>query len=169
MSPKTVLISGVFICCFLTSQAQSGFKNPVYPLQVIFDTDFGPDYDDVGAITLLHCFADMAAMRRSADRHFKQLRGGSDSVRQERTNVEHLERSSSESSTAADQLTKLVRMVLEERGLQCDKCDVDFEVQLPKEGPINGAITVEYWCPRHCKSRKAEISLDELRKADSQT
>jgi inosine-uridine nucleoside N-ribohydrolase len=25
---------------------------------VIFDTDFGPDYDDVGAITLLHAFAD---------------------------------------------------------------------------------------------------------------
>ncbi len=25
---------------------------------MIFDTDFGPDYDDVGAITLLHCFAD---------------------------------------------------------------------------------------------------------------
>ncbi len=26
--------------------------------QVIFDTDMGPDYDDVGAITLLHAFAD---------------------------------------------------------------------------------------------------------------
>src|ERR1700712_363689 len=25
---------------------------------VIFDTDMGPDYDDVGAITLLHVFAD---------------------------------------------------------------------------------------------------------------
>ncbi len=29
-----------------------------YPTPVIFDTDFGPDYDDVGAITLLHAFAD---------------------------------------------------------------------------------------------------------------
>jgi len=28
------------------------------PKQVIFDTDMGPDYDDVGAITLLHQFAD---------------------------------------------------------------------------------------------------------------
>lgn len=28
------------------------------PVPVIFDTDFGPDYDDVGAITLLHAFAD---------------------------------------------------------------------------------------------------------------
>ena len=28
------------------------------PVAVIFDTDIGPDYDDVGAITLLHAFAD---------------------------------------------------------------------------------------------------------------
>jgi inosine-uridine nucleoside N-ribohydrolase len=28
------------------------------PLKVIFDTDMGPDYDDVGAIAMLHAFAD---------------------------------------------------------------------------------------------------------------
>ncbi len=28
------------------------------PIPVIFDSDMGPDYDDVGAITLLHAFAD---------------------------------------------------------------------------------------------------------------
>lgn len=28
------------------------------PVSVIFDSDMGPDYDDVGAITLLHAFAD---------------------------------------------------------------------------------------------------------------
>ncbi len=28
------------------------------PVAVIFDSDIGPDYDDVGAITLLHAFAD---------------------------------------------------------------------------------------------------------------
>jgi alpha-L-rhamnosidase len=28
------------------------------PVRVIFDTDMGPDYDDVGAIALLHAFAD---------------------------------------------------------------------------------------------------------------
>ncbi len=28
------------------------------PIPVIFDTDMGPDYDDVGAITLLHAYAD---------------------------------------------------------------------------------------------------------------
>jgi pyrimidine-specific ribonucleoside hydrolase len=28
------------------------------PVSVIFDSDIGPDYDDVGAITMLHAFAD---------------------------------------------------------------------------------------------------------------
>ena len=28
------------------------------PVQLIFDTDMGPDYDDVGALTLLHALAD---------------------------------------------------------------------------------------------------------------
>jgi len=32
-------------------------------LPVIFDTDIGPDYDDVGAITLLHAFADSGKAR----------------------------------------------------------------------------------------------------------
>ena len=32
-------------------------------MHVIFDTDFGPDYDDVGAITLLHGFADSGYIR----------------------------------------------------------------------------------------------------------
>src|SRR6185295_11843509 len=33
------------------------------PLSVIFDSDMGPDYDDVGAITLLHSFADSGKAR----------------------------------------------------------------------------------------------------------
>ncbi|HTI10768.1 MAG TPA: PQQ-binding-like beta-propeller repeat protein [Puia sp.] len=33
------------------------------PVSVIFDTDIGPDYDDVGAITLLHAFADSGRAR----------------------------------------------------------------------------------------------------------
>lgn len=37
----------------VSSQAQK-----TKPLPVIFDSDMGPDYDDVGAITLLHAFAD---------------------------------------------------------------------------------------------------------------
>ncbi|MDR2232835.1 MAG: nucleoside hydrolase, partial [Tannerella sp.] len=30
----------------------------IQPVSIIFDTDLGPDYDDVGALTLLHAFAD---------------------------------------------------------------------------------------------------------------
>jgi len=37
----------------VSSQAQK-----TKPFAVIFDSDMGPDYDDVGAITLLHAFAD---------------------------------------------------------------------------------------------------------------
>ena len=33
-------------------------QNTVEPVSVIFDSDMGPDYDDVGAITMLHNFAD---------------------------------------------------------------------------------------------------------------
>src|SRR4030095_499500 len=29
-----------------------------HPIAIIFDSDMGPDYDDVGAIALLHAFAD---------------------------------------------------------------------------------------------------------------
>ena len=31
---------------------------PVVPVKIIFDSDMGPDYDDVGALTMLHAFAD---------------------------------------------------------------------------------------------------------------
>jgi len=41
----------VFAIIALYTQAQR-------PVSVIFDTDIGPDYDDVGAIALLHAFAD---------------------------------------------------------------------------------------------------------------
>jgi len=33
-------------------------ENPDTPIPIIFDTDCGPDYDDVGALALLHAFAD---------------------------------------------------------------------------------------------------------------
>lgn len=36
------------------SPLQEGAK----PVKIIFDTDCGPDYDDVGAIAMLHCLAD---------------------------------------------------------------------------------------------------------------
>ena len=37
--------------CFVSAQRSK-------PIAVLFDSDMGPDYDDVGAITLLHAFAD---------------------------------------------------------------------------------------------------------------
>ena len=48
-----LLVLGIIACQF-ASLAQSR-KSPV---PIIFDTDMGPDYDDVGAITLLHALAD---------------------------------------------------------------------------------------------------------------
>src|ERR1700722_20064227 len=42
--------------CVIASTAATRAQDK--PLPVIFDTDMGPDYDDVGAITLLHAFAD---------------------------------------------------------------------------------------------------------------
>src|SRR5438128_6554236 len=44
-------------CCFLGFAFLLQAQTP-RPVPVIFDTDMGPDYDDVGAITLLHAFAD---------------------------------------------------------------------------------------------------------------
>lgn len=47
-------------CCFLCMpQTRAQEKHPgSHPADIIFDSDMGPDYDDVGAITLLHAFAD---------------------------------------------------------------------------------------------------------------
>jgi inosine-uridine nucleoside N-ribohydrolase len=41
-----------FMMCEVNAQQQK------QPASIIFDSDIGPDYDDVGAITLLHGFAD---------------------------------------------------------------------------------------------------------------
>jgi pyrimidine-specific ribonucleoside hydrolase len=49
ISVLVLLINGFVV-------GQSAPKQPAVP--VIFDTDMGPDYDDVGAIAMLHAFAD---------------------------------------------------------------------------------------------------------------
>ena len=57
MTRTYLLLAGVLLA--LTTgrvHGQSATKKSAVP--VIFDTDMGPDYDDVGAITLLHAFAD---------------------------------------------------------------------------------------------------------------
>lgn len=48
---KNLLSSIIFLLMFSTGKTQA-------QVNVIFDSDMGPDYDDVGAITLLHTFAD---------------------------------------------------------------------------------------------------------------
>jgi inosine-uridine nucleoside N-ribohydrolase len=52
-----VRIKFIFYGWLLTVCASSLAQN-TKPIPVIFDSDMGPDYDDVGAITLLHAFAD---------------------------------------------------------------------------------------------------------------
>ena len=56
------VLAGVFIFCgiVLTSFSSLAQFIPVKneKTNVIFDTDMGPDYDDVGAIALLHAYAD---------------------------------------------------------------------------------------------------------------
>lgn len=49
-------IASISLCFILVSFAQA--QKSRSPVRVIFDTDMGPDYDDVGAITLLHTYAD---------------------------------------------------------------------------------------------------------------
>jgi inosine-uridine nucleoside N-ribohydrolase len=48
------LIFLVILCFCTTVFAQRQVK----PVPIIFDSDMGPDYDDVGAIAILHAFAD---------------------------------------------------------------------------------------------------------------
>jgi len=45
------------ICIFCKSNANAQ-KHKSKPVNIIFDSDMGPDYDDVGAITILHALAD---------------------------------------------------------------------------------------------------------------
>lgn len=53
MISKSIFNISILLLSCITLQAQSS-----RPVPVIFDTDMGPDYDDVGAITLLHAFED---------------------------------------------------------------------------------------------------------------
>ena len=53
MKLKAILLI-LFICCAMNTFSQSGKA----PVRIIFDSDMGPDYDDVGAIAILHTLAD---------------------------------------------------------------------------------------------------------------
>lgn len=51
------LVCCLQLCLFLTA-ACSVNHEPPSPVKIIFDTDLGPDYDDVGALAILHAMAD---------------------------------------------------------------------------------------------------------------
>jgi pyrimidine-specific ribonucleoside hydrolase len=48
----------VFCCLLLFAPGIIKAQKRAAPMAVIFDSDMGPDYDDVGAIAMLHAFAD---------------------------------------------------------------------------------------------------------------
>lgn len=48
---RKIILAIVWLFLSACAQAQK-------PVSVIFDTDMGPDYDDVGAVAILHAFAD---------------------------------------------------------------------------------------------------------------
>lgn len=56
--PK-ILCAFLLLCLVDVSLFSQAAKNTHSdPVKIIFDTDIGPDYDDVGAIAMLHAFAD---------------------------------------------------------------------------------------------------------------
>ncbi|MEI9909053.1 MAG: nucleoside hydrolase [Bacteroidota bacterium] len=48
----------VLLFCLLALTISVPAQKKANPIPIIFDSDMGPDYDDVGAIALLHAFAD---------------------------------------------------------------------------------------------------------------
>jgi len=50
-----ILVASLFSCTTSQNKAENA---PNRKVKIIFDTDMGPDFDDVGAITMLHAFAD---------------------------------------------------------------------------------------------------------------
>src|SRR6185437_2250268 len=54
---------GIFLILFFFLSTNAFAKWPVKPVRLIFDSDMGPDYDDVGAIALLHALADKGEVK----------------------------------------------------------------------------------------------------------
>lgn len=48
----------VSLACVLLFASESAAQRSDHPVPIIFDSDMGPDYDDVGALALLHALAD---------------------------------------------------------------------------------------------------------------
>jgi hypothetical protein len=59
MMLKQLLACGILLLAAISAGiCQRVGGKATRPVPILFDTDFGPDYDDVGAITLLHALAD---------------------------------------------------------------------------------------------------------------
>src|SRR5512137_3007193 len=55
---KNLLVLVLLILPLLWSCSNRTTKMSDQPVKIIFDTDLGPDYDDVGALAFLHAMAD---------------------------------------------------------------------------------------------------------------
>lgn len=55
---KKILSSLVAVVLLTYGCARQLKENAIKPVKIIFDTDLGPDYDDVGALAFLHAMAD---------------------------------------------------------------------------------------------------------------
>lgn len=55
---KTVCLLLLFTIWFTQSCTTTLKQGPVQPIKIILDTDIGPDFDDVGALTILNALAD---------------------------------------------------------------------------------------------------------------
>lgn len=53
----------ILVLLFLCASIKVFAQNAAKPVSIIFDSDMGPDYDDVGAITILHALADNGEAR----------------------------------------------------------------------------------------------------------
>ena len=52
------MLRKIVLCCSLSICSLAHAQKNNDPAPIIFDSDMGPDYDDVGAVTLLHALAD---------------------------------------------------------------------------------------------------------------
>ena len=52
----------IALCLFIFAVPLNAQKR-IKPVPIIFDSDMGPDYDDVGAIAMLHAYADSGYAR----------------------------------------------------------------------------------------------------------
>ncbi len=58
MTTKKITCLIFSVCLMISISCQPQKPKGSDPVKIIFDSDMGPDYDDVGALTMLHAFAD---------------------------------------------------------------------------------------------------------------